>query len=116
MPGATDQWFGTLPVWIQVAASFGVFLVAVAAGAFGFMRNLKSKTASGTPKVVVEPTSVTDARPLLTLIEEAKKMNDTFARIEQGIHTIASIIDAEHRQEEFERAVKAEVERRKSAG
>lgn len=113
MQSPDDNWFVGLPAWMQLAASAGVFCVALAAGAIGYIRSVKSKFS--TPQIpALNQTPTPEQQLTATLITEIRNLIVVQEKTAAAIATIARLTQADHDADEFERRVQAEVDRRQN--
>lgn len=114
-PEGAEQWFATLPGWMQLAASVGVGIVAIAAGAYGFITKLRPGQAG----VTQDAPLVIEGAGLLGSSETAKAIHNSIkelvtvqTEIKLLLIRVAQAVEASHKlaqdekdKEEFDKAV-----------
>jgi biopolymer transport protein ExbB/TolQ len=90
-----------MPTWVQVAANLGIFMVAVAGAAYGFMQRFKGK-----PAVNAEASTYADGMksPL------GEQLLHCMGRIATSLEEALHLMRAAAREEEIEREVERRLE------
>lgn len=88
----------TLPLWAQIAANLGMFVVAVIAAAFGFMRKL---TNAG----VISDSHFEDGGSLHQVGDTIKGATTALVRIADAVEAILKIMQDHDRQADIDREV-----------
>ena len=88
----------SLPLWVQVAANLGMFVVAVIAASFGYMRRL-----AGVGHSIVEHE---EAKPdFKTTGDDIRSLKDSIHRLADAADGILTVLKNREREEEIQREV-----------
>lgn len=101
-----DPFFSSLPVWAQYAASLGIFVAAVLAGAFGFAKQWLSKPPQ--QQLLIQNAAEADITPFRDMVEVSERIHrelQKLAEIGQGFLEL-------FRDEAEEKRIEREVEKR----
>ena len=101
-----------LPLWAQVAASFGMFFVAVVAPAIGFSRRVGPWMWGSSTASASTTSAVNDALTLHHVDEMLININSTLARIAGALEGMHAVMQDEARDRAIDREVKRRLEER----
>ena len=98
-----------LPFWAQIAANLGMFVVAIVAAAFGFMRKLAAGSA-------ISESHFEAGGSLHKTGSDIRELTDAVVRLADAAESAVRIMQTQERQEDIDREVEHRLKEFKAKG